>query len=90
MWKKPTGHEYVAIELLPWLLTQDKEAKMKQNEQHENYGLYITQNTYTMEFYCFHRDMAEAYWSGDPCKKASGKTSQEALSNYKNGIYSNK
>ena len=63
---------------------------MKQNEQHENYGLYITQNTYTMDFYCFHRDAAEAYWSGEPCKKASGKTSQEALSNYKNGIYSNK
>ena len=90
MWQKSTGNEYVAIELLPRLFTQDKEAKMKENEQHENYGLYITQNTYTMEFYCFNRDAANAYWSGEPCKKASGKTSQEALSNYKNGIYSNK
>ena len=63
---------------------------MKQNEQHENYGLYITQNTYTMDFYCFSRDVADLYWSGDPCKKSSGKTSQEALSNYKNGVYTNK
>ena len=62
---------------------------MKQNEQHENYGLYITQNTYTMQFYCFYRDAAEAYWSGKPCKKSSGKTSQEALSNYKNGKFCN-
>ena len=60
---------------------------MKQNEQHENYGLYITQNTYTMLFYCFSRDVADDYWVGKPCKKASGKTSQEALSNYKNGVY---
>jgi len=60
---------------------------MKQNDQHENYGLYITQNTYTMKFYCFNRDVADAYWNGEPCKKASGKTSQEALSNYKNGNF---
>jgi hypothetical protein len=60
---------------------------MKEDIQHENYGLYITQNTYTTKFYCFHRDVAEAYWNGKPCKKASGKTSQEALSNYKNGNF---
>jgi hypothetical protein len=87
MWQKSAGNEYVAIELLPRLFTQDKEAKMKQNEQHENYGLYITQNTYQMKFYCFSRDVADAYWNGEPCKKASGKTSQEALSNYKNGNF---
>jgi hypothetical protein len=67
--------------------TRKTKHKMKQNEQHENYGLYITQNTFTMKFYCFSRDVADDYWVGKPCKKASGKTSQEALSNYKNGVY---
>ena len=60
---------------------------MKEDKQHENYGLYITQNTYTMQFYCFHRDVAKAYWDGEPCKKASGKTSSKALSNYKSGNF---
>jgi len=60
---------------------------MKDETEHENYGLYITQNTYQMKFYCFNRDVAEAYWNGEPCKKASGATSQEALSNYKNGNF---
>jgi len=61
---------------------------MRENKQHENYGLYITQNTYTMEFYCFSREAADDYWNGNPCKKAKGKTSHEALKNYKNGVYS--
>ena len=60
---------------------------MRENKQHENYGLYITQNTYTMEFYCFSREAADDYWNGNPCKKAKGKTSHEALKNYKNGVY---
>ena len=60
---------------------------MRENKQHENYGLYITQNTYTMEFYCFSREAADDYWNGNPCKKAKGKTSHEALKNYKNGLY---
>lgn len=61
---------------------------MRENKNHENYGLYITQNTYTMEFYCFSREAADDYWNGNPCLKAKGKTSQEALKNYKNGVYS--
>lgn len=60
---------------------------MTENKNHENYGLYITQNTYTMEFYCFSREAADDYWNGNPCKKAKGKTSHEALKNYKNGLY---
>jgi len=63
---------------------------MRESKNHENYGLYITQNTYTMKFYCFDREAAVAYWNGEPCKKASGATSQEALSNYKNGNYCDK
>jgi hypothetical protein len=63
---------------------------MRQNENHENYGLYITQNTYQMKWYCFHREAATAYWNGEPCKKAIGDTPQEALSNYKNGVYTDK
>jgi hypothetical protein len=63
---------------------------MRENKQHENYGLYITQNTYTMEFYCFSREAADDYWNGNPCKKAKGKTSHEALKNYKNGKFTNK
>jgi len=62
---------------------------MKQYKNHENYGLYITQNTYTMQFYCFSREDADAYWNGQPCKKAKGATSNEALKNYKNGTYCN-
>ena len=60
---------------------------MRQNEKHENYGLYITQNTYQMKWYCFHRDAADDYWNGKPCKKSVGATQQEALSNYKNGKF---
>ena len=56
----------------------------------ENYGLYITQNTYQMKWYCFNREAADAYWNGKPCKKSVGDTAQEALSNYKNGKYCNK
>jgi hypothetical protein len=63
---------------------------MRQNEKHENYGLYITQNTYQMKWYCFDRKAADDYWNGEPCKKAVGATPQEALSNYKNGKYCNK
>jgi CO/xanthine dehydrogenase Mo-binding subunit len=85
-----SDYERCFAELLRNEQTKAKKEEMKQNEQHENYGLYITQNTYTMDFYCFHRDAAEAYWSGELCKKAVGKTSQEALSNYKNGVYTNK
>jgi hypothetical protein len=72
MWQKSTGNEYVAIELLPRLFTQDKEAKMKENEQHENYGLYITQNTYTMEFYCFNRDAARGVLERRPLQEGIG------------------
>jgi hypothetical protein len=53
---------------------------MRQNEKHENYGLYITQNTYQMKWYCFDRKAADDYWNGEPCKKAVGATPQEALS----------
>ena len=60
---------------------------MRQNENHENYGLYITQNTYQMKWYCFDRKAADDYWNGEPCKKAVGATPQEALSNYKNGVF---
>lgn len=60
---------------------------MKKNE---NYGLYITQNTYQMKWYCFSREAADDYWNGKPCKKASGATPQEALSNYKNGKFTDK
>jgi hypothetical protein len=63
---------------------------MRQNEKHENYGLYITQNTYQMKWYCFDRKAADAYWNGEPCKKAVGATPQEALSNYKNGKFTDK
>ena len=63
---------------------------MRENKQHENYGLYITQNPYTMEFYCLSREAADDYGNGKPCKKAVGDTQQEALSNYKNGKYCNK
>ena len=63
---------------------------MRQNEKYENYGLYITQNTYQMKWYCFHREAATAYWNGEPCKKAVGATPQEALSNYKNGKFTDK
>jgi hypothetical protein len=45
---------------------------MRQNENHENYGLYITQNTYQMKWYCFDRKAADDYWNGKPCKKAVG------------------
>jgi hypothetical protein len=45
---------------------------MRQNEKHENYGLYITQNTYQMKWYCFDRKAADDYWNGKPCKKAVG------------------
>ena len=62
---------------------------MRQNENHENYGLYITQNTYQMKWYCFNREAADDYWNGEPCKKAVGATPQEALSNYKNGKFCN-
>lgn len=60
---------------------------MRQNKNHENYGLYITQNTYQMKWYCFNREAAEDYWNGKHCKKAIGDTQQEALSNYKNGFF---
>jgi hypothetical protein len=63
---------------------------MRQNEKHENYGLYITQNTYQMKWYCFDRKAADDYWNGKPCKKAVGDTQQEALSNYKNGKFTDK
>lgn len=56
---------------------------MKQNQKHENYGLYITQNTYTMKWHTFKRDDAERYWNGKECKQGIGDTPQKALSAYK-------
>ena len=56
----------------------------------ENYGLYITQNTYQMKWCCFNREAANAYWNGKPCKQAMGNTPQQALSNYKNGKFTDK
>ena len=57
--------------------------------KNENYGLYITQNTYQMKWYCFDREAADNYWNGKPCKKAMGETPQEALTNYNNGNFTN-
>ena len=56
---------------------------MKQNQKHENYGLYITQNTYTMKWHTFNRDDANKYWTGKDCKQGIGDTPQKALSAYK-------
>lgn len=48
------------------------------------YGVYVTFNIYTKLWYAFDRENATAYWTGEPCKKGSGKTAQQALNNYKN------
>lgn len=56
---------------------------MRQNQKHENYGLYITQNTYTMKWHTFKREDAERYWNGKDCKQGIGDTPQKALSAYK-------
>lgn len=50
-----------------------------------DYGLYLTHNIYDGFWYCFSREDATAYWIGEDCTKAKGKTPQQALSNYKNG-----
>jgi len=57
--------------------------------KNENYGLYVTQNTFQMKWYCFNRESANKYWNGKPCKKAIGDTPQEALTNYKNENFTN-
>jgi hypothetical protein len=41
---------------------------MTQNQKHENYGVYITQNTYTMKWHAFRNEDAERYWTGKDCK----------------------
>jgi len=64
-------------------------------KRNENYGLYITQNTYQMKWYCFHRDAADNYWNGkhkgvtaeSEGANAESEGANEALSNYKNGVY---
>jgi hypothetical protein len=60
---------------------------MKGNNKHENYGLYLTLNTYSNEWYCFTREDATKYWNGESCKKAKGATPQKALLNYKAGRF---
>jgi len=60
-----------------------KKEEMTQNQKHENYGLYITQNTYTMKWHTFKREDAERYWTGKDCKQGIGDTPQKALSAYK-------
>jgi len=56
---------------------------MTQNQKHENYGVYITQNTYTMKWHAFRNEDAERYWTGKDCKQGVGDTPQKALSAYK-------
>ena len=53
---------------------------MTQNRNHENYGVYITQNTYTMKWHAFKSEDAERYWTGKDCKQGIGGTPQKALS----------
>jgi hypothetical protein len=53
---------------------------MTQNRKHENYGVYITQNTYTMKWHAFRNEDAERYWTGKDCKQGVGDTPQKALS----------
>ncbi len=56
---------------------------MKANENHENYGVYITQNTFTMKWHAFNREDANRYWNGKECKQGIGLTPQKALMDYK-------
>ena len=56
---------------------------MKANENHDNYGVYITQNTFTMKWHAFKREDANRYWNGKECKQGVGLTPQKALSDYK-------
>ena len=56
---------------------------MAENKKHENYGVYITQNTYTMKWHAFRSDDANKYWNGQHCKQGMGITPQKALSDFK-------
>lgn len=57
---------------------------MKDNQKHENYGVYITQNTYTMKWHTFNRDDADKYWNNQGnFKEGIGDTPQMALMNFK-------
>ena len=52
-------------------------------KNHENYGVYITHNTYTNKWHAFHRSDAAKYWNGEPCKQGIGDTHKQALADYK-------
>jgi hypothetical protein len=57
---------------------------MKANQKHENYGVYITQNTYTMKWHAFRNEDATKYWNGEKgFKEGIGETPQKALMNFK-------
>ena len=57
---------------------------MKENKNHENYGVYITHNTYTMKWHAFKRENANRNWNNESnFKEGVGNTQQEALRNFK-------
>lgn len=51
-------------------------------KNHDNYGVYITHNTYTNKWHAFHRSDASKYWNGEPCKQGIGNTHKQALADY--------
>lgn len=61
-------------------MSQKKEVESQRKSN--DYGLYLTRNTYDGYWYCFNRDNAPAYWNGEPCDYSKGKTPNQALKMY--------